>query len=166
LDGVVDDGELDVGELLGDLAERAGVCEADRDDRVEAAAGEQPQPLLLLRVGLARGRRQLARLGEVQLRLRPVEAGRRRVVERLVTAAAHVVGEANLQVRTLGCAARSGRSAALLASATGGGPHGDEGTREYGGAQSANSIAEQGGLPQCRTNIAQRKLRRATLHGR
>src|SRR5690606_12789776 len=121
-------------------------------------------PLLLLRLGLTRARRQFLRLGELQLGLGLVETRRRSVVERLVAPAADVVREADLQARAAGggrVAALRGRTGAVLASATGGG-HGDQGARENGGAQSANSIAEQGDSLSAEPIVARAKERTAT----
>ncbi len=46
----VDDGEVHVGEFLGDLLERHGLREADGDDRVLAPLGKTPMGLLELRL--------------------------------------------------------------------------------------------------------------------
>ena len=65
----VDDRELELRVLLGDLGHHRGVDEADRDDRVVARVGERAQPLLLggvrlvgSRLGLLAGRVQRRRL--------------------------------------------------------------------------------------------------------
>ena len=52
VDDHVDDAELGVGELVGDLAERGRPGEARHDDRAEAVLGEFAQDLLALRVVL------------------------------------------------------------------------------------------------------------------
>ena len=46
----VDDGEVHVGEFLGDLLERDGLREADGDDRILPALGKTPMRLLELRL--------------------------------------------------------------------------------------------------------------------
>ena len=53
VDHAVDDGEVGVGEFLGDLLQRHRLREADGDDRILAALGEAPQRLLEL--GLVAG---------------------------------------------------------------------------------------------------------------
>ena len=93
--GVVDDAELHVGELRGDLAQALGVGEAHGDHRVEAGLGQQAQ--VVVAVGAVRVRGQLARR-DAELLGRAVQAGGGRVVEGLVAAAAHVVGEADHDV--------------------------------------------------------------------
>ena len=87
------------------------VGEADRDDRVVAALGELDEALLAGGVGLTcRGGRQLLEGQAVDLGDAEVEARRGGVVERLVTTAADVVGDADLDGRR-----RAGRA--------GGGPY-------------------------------------------
>ncbi len=168
---VVDDGELGVGELGRDLGDRRGVGEADRDDRVEAARGEQPQALLLGRLGLAVAGLQLVDL-DAELGLGLVEARGGGVVEGLVATAADVVREADLGAGGGGGrgrgAGRRGAGSALsgVATATGGGGK-QHRTGGGTGDDLAKTIAEQGGTPF--RDVHFRRTREGThgnLHGR
>src|SRR6478735_1850127 len=80
----VDDREVGVGELGGDLGGGRRVDEPDRDDRVEALVGEGAQALLALGVVLTRGGLGFG-AGGVEILDRLLHAGPRRVVERAVT---------------------------------------------------------------------------------
>ena len=84
------------------LVERRGVGEAHRDDRVVAGLGERAQTLLASGLGLAVLGLGLLGVGDQALFLGLVETGSGRVVERLVAAAADVVGHADLDVRLRG----------------------------------------------------------------
>src|SRR4051794_1180118 len=111
----VDDRELGVRVLLGHVADHVAVGEAHRDDRVVALVGELGE-----QVGTVGGvgvRRELGVLAAVVLD-RLLDAGEGGVVERLVTATAGVVGDADLQVAAAAAAAPAAAAAVVLVAGT------------------------------------------------
>src|SRR3954454_21183578 len=124
-----DDRELGVRVLLGHVADHVAVGEADGDDRVVALVGELGEQVGAVgRVGV---RRELGVLAAVVLG-RLLHAGERRVVERLVAAAAGVVGDADLQVAAGTAATAPATAAVLLVTGTGGQRHA-AGEQQHGG---------------------------------
>jgi hypothetical protein len=83
---------VDVRVLRDDLADGGRVREANRNDRVVPRCRKQRQPVLLGLVVLAVGRRKLFDI-DIEVGFGLLQAGRRQVVERLVAAAADVVGQ-------------------------------------------------------------------------
>src|SRR5690606_1213742 len=116
---VVDDGELGVGVLPRDLADGLGVGEAHGDDRVVALVGHLLEALFLRRLGLVARGRALVALLRAELLDRVVDARSSGVVERGVTPAADIEGEADLQVA--GVDVRLALALALLAALRSGG---------------------------------------------
>src|SRR3954454_12737457 len=135
--GGVDDRELGVGVLLGHIADHVAVGEADGDDRVVALVGELGE-----QVGPVGGigvRRELGVLAAVVLG-RLLDAGERRVVERLVPTATGVVGDADLQVAAA-AAAPAAAAAVLLVTGTGGQGHA-AGEQQHGGLRHPRSAQD------------------------
>lgn len=95
--GVVDDGEADVLVGLGRGTDRVGVDEADTDDVGAPGVDELVEAVLAGRVVLALAGLDLVDL-DAELVLGLVQALGGGVVERLVAATTHVVGEAGLDV--------------------------------------------------------------------
>ena len=117
----VDHREAEVRVVRGDRVDGRRVDEAHRDDRVEAALGEQSQTLFAVRVVLS-GVGLCLFAGGVEVVDQLGDAGVGRVVERLVTATAHVIRETDLGAVAVGgltdilarCAVVSPPSLALL----------------------------------------------------
>lgn len=119
----VDEAEADLRELRGDLVDRGGVGEADGDDRVVTRAGQVGQALLAVGLGVGALGGQLLD-GTVELLLGLVRTARGGVVEGTVTAAADVVGEADLEAALAAVRRRGGRTVVLGGgAATGCGSH-------------------------------------------
>ncbi len=99
---------MDVGEFLGDLLERDGLREADRNDRILAALGEAPQRLLELRL--------VARLelgdGDVRLLLEALGTLPDAFVEGLVELAARAEDDGGLDGAVCACATTARPAAA------------------------------------------------------
>src|SRR3954451_12556955 len=135
----VDDRELGVRVLLGHVADHVAVGEAHRDDRVVALICELGE-----QVGTVGGvgvRRELGVLAAVVLD-RLLDAREGGVVERLVTATAGVVSDADLQVATAAAAAPAAAAAAVLLVAGTGRQRHAAGEQQHGGLRHPRSAQD------------------------